>query len=99
MKLRLRLKKPCFELIIFFVLGVQQNLPRYATCTGIVIQYIRYSSTTTELGELKNKSLRTVWFFLLVRCQKQTPRSGDSGILAFILVFLLQGWYVLKIPS
>ena len=25
--------------------------------------------------------------------------AGGSGILAFILVLLLQGWYVLKIPS
>ena len=26
-------------------------------------------------------------------------KPGGSGILAFILVLLLQGWYVLKIPS
>ena len=28
-----------------------------------------------------------------------SAHSGGSGILAFILVLLLQGWYVLKIPS
>jgi uncharacterized protein YlxW (UPF0749 family) len=30
---------------------------------------------------------------------KSEGPSGGSGILAFILVLLLQGWYVLKIPS
>jgi hypothetical protein len=30
---------------------------------------------------------------------RQEYIPGGSGILAFILVLLLQGWYVLKIPS
>ena len=30
--------------------------------------------------------------------RKEVPEGG-SGILAFILVLLLQGWYVVKIPS
>ena len=36
---------------------------------------------------------------VIFRDNTDSGSPGDSGISAFILVSLLQGWYVLKIPS
>ena len=49
-------------------------------------------ATFLNLSHYLHNLIRSITVFMLV------VNSGGSGILAFILVLLLQGWYVLKIP-